>query len=247
MQELKELKAAWRDHPEFHKHIHESFCEIVNSIPELKAHRDFVEGNNDTPQKIFGFGERSFLYMWWLIVNEMPQEFTFMEIGVFRGQILSLIRLIADMQGKKVTRYGVTPLSAASNAGEATNWESDYRADIELLHDSLNIEKDYTILHGLSTDPAIIAEAQKLRVHILFVDGAHDHPSVMSDYTNYCPLVEKNGFVVCDDACNDLSIWFGGFPGIQACTDATLDYFGINKDYEFIANVVHDRIYKKLV
>ena len=55
---------------ETHQRINETFIELVNADPELKAFRDFVEGNNDTPVKIFGFGERSFLWMWKLLVDE---------------------------------------------------------------------------------------------------------------------------------------------------------------------------------
>lgn len=245
MHTLSELKAAWHDHPDFHREIHESFCEIVNGNPKLKAHRDWVE------QNIFGFGERSFLWMWWLIIQEMPQEFTFMEIGVFRGQILSLVRLIADMQGKKVTRYGVTPMSTNSDAGENKNWESDYKADIEKMHDQFNIEKDYIIIHGLSTDPEIIKEAQKVRTNILYVDGAHDYESVSSDYINYTSCIETNGYLVCDDACNDMKMPFGYFQGQESCTKATVDFMHMTDRvltcFEFVGNVVHNRIYKMVV
>jgi len=240
MNNLQELKDNWHDNTNFHQMVHETFIEKVNAIPELKAHRDWVE------QNIFGFGERSFLWMWWLLIQEMPKEFTFVEIGVFRGQILSLIKLIADMQGKKVVRYGVTPLSTASDAGENKNWQSDYRADIEKMHDQFNIQKDYTILHGLSTDSNIISEAQKIKIDLLFVDGAHDFNSVVSDYFNYTPMVKNGGYVVCDDACNDLKMWWGAFQGQQSCTDATISFFKGNEYFKFIGNVVHDRIYKKI-
>lgn len=241
MNQLSELKSAWHDTPEFHKHIHESFIEKVNSIPELKRHRDWVEKN------IWGFGERSFLWMWWLLVQEMPEEsvFVFGEIGVFRAAILSVIRVIADMQGKDVQRYGITPMSTASDKGENKNWESDYKRDIEVMHETFGTPKDYTILHGLSTDPKIIQEAQTLSFDLFYVDGAHDYESVESDLKNYAHLVRKGGFLICDDSCSDFHMPFGYFQGIDTCTNAVVDFFKDNKDFEFVGNVVHCRIYRK--
>ena len=34
--------------------------------------------------------------MWKLLVSEMPDEFTFCEIGCFKMQTVTLVRLIAD-------------------------------------------------------------------------------------------------------------------------------------------------------
>jgi len=244
MQNLVELQNNWTDTPEFHNAVKEQFDSLVNNSPKLKAYRDFVEGANDTPQKIFGFGERSFLWMWWLIIQEMPQTFSFMEIGVFRGQILGLIRLIADMQGKTVIRYGVTPLDTSGD-----NWESDYAADIALLHDHFGIEKDYNILHGSSMLPSIIVEAQKLKVDILYIDGDHTYDAVISDMKHYMPILNANGFLVLDDACADMRMPYGFFQGIAACTAATLEIMVPlvdSGDYKFVGNVVHNRIYQKL-
>lgn len=239
MSSLDELKNEWEDVPEFHKAINEGFSNCVNSIPQLKAHRDWVEQNG------FGFGERSFLWMWWLIIDKMPDEFSFMEIGVYKGQILSLVKLIANMQGKKVIRYAITPLTG-------DNWQyqdSDYAKDIETIHDQFGLEKDYHIFQGLSSDTAIISETRQLKVDILYVDGAHDHLSVFNDLVTYYPIVNKDGYIVCDDACNDLHLASGYFHGHQSCTDGVNEFFNMraHKDqFEFVGNVVHNRIYKKL-
>lgn len=238
MQNLVELQHNWTDTEEFHKAVKEQFDSLVNNEPKLKAHRDWVEAN------IFGFGERCFLWMWWLIIKEMPQEFSFMEIGVFRGQILSLVRLIADMQGKKVTRYGVTPMDSSGD-----NWESDYPADIALMHDTFNLEKDYHILHGSSMLPSIIEQAQKMKVDILYIDGEHTEEAVESDTKHYMPVLNSNGFLVMDDACRDMKMPFGYFQGIDACTKATLKVMTPlvdAGDYKFVGNVVHNRIYQKV-
>ena len=73
---MKELINRWTDTAESHRAIHEDFCNKVNAQPELKALRDWVE------QNIFGFGERSFLWMWKLIL-ETKAQVKFLEVGVF--------------------------------------------------------------------------------------------------------------------------------------------------------------------
>jgi hypothetical protein len=56
------------------QHLVKGFTDMVNGDRQLKEYRDWIEAN------AFGFGERCFLYMWKLIVNEMPKEFTFCEV-----------------------------------------------------------------------------------------------------------------------------------------------------------------------
>lgn len=232
---ISELQKNWKNSPNYHRMINESFAASVNTCPELKAHRDFVE------QNIFGFGERSFQWMHKVIVDEMPKDFAFLEIGVFKGQILSLYQLLADMVGKNVTRYGVTPLSTAGGV-----WESDYKRDIEFIHDHFSLAKDYHILEGLSTDPSIIEQAQALAVDVLYIDGGHDYDTVISDITNYLPILKPGGFLVIDDCCNDLSMPFGYFTGIQEVTEATNKVMQNNPDYEFLFNVVHNKVWRKI-
>lgn len=238
MNSLKEINEIWQDKPDTHKLINDTFTEKVNSIPELKAHRDFVD------QNVHGFGERSFLWMWWLIVKEMPKEFSFLEIGVFKGAILSVIELMAKMQGKTVIRYGVTPLST-----EGGVWESDYKADIERIHDIFNLAKDYTILQGLSEDPEIIKKAQELKVDILYIDGGHEEKHITNDIDNYVSIINKDGYLVIDDCANGFHMPWGYFQGIAEVSkvvEKKLPPFTKNDDFEFLFNVVHNMVFKKI-
>jgi hypothetical protein len=235
---LAEVQQAWIDRPEVHKEIHETFIERVNEQPELNAHRTFVENH------VFGFGERSFHWLWHLVIKEMPEKFTFLEIGVLKGQTLSLCEMLAQQQGKKAKRYGVTPLST-----EGGVWESDYAKDIELIHDTFNLAKNYTILNGLSEDPEIIKKASKLKLDVLYVDGGHDIRHITNDIEHYAPLVKVGGYMVIDDCCNRFHMPFGFFQGIESVSrvvDSMLPPFTQNDDWQFIASVVHNRVYKKV-
>lgn len=236
---LADAHAAWTDRPEVHKEIHETFCDLVNNQPDLKAHRDFIE------QNIFGFGERSFHWMWNLIVKELPDKFTFLEIGVLKGQVLSLVEILANMHEKTTKRYGITPLN-----GEGGVWpDDDYKQHIENIHDAFGLKKDYKLLVGLSEDPEIIKKASKLKLDVLLVDGGHETRHITSDLTHYAPLVKQGGYLVIDDSCNIFHMPFGYFQGIQAVSeyvDKILPPVTPNPEWEFIFSVVHNRVYKKL-
>lgn len=231
---IEEIKARWQDTKESHRALNEEFAYRVNDTPTLKEHRDWVE------QNIFGFGERSFHWLHKIIVDEMPETFSFLEIGVFRAQTLSLYQLLANEAGKKVTRYGITPLD-----GSDGHWDSDYKKDIETIHDQFGLAKDYTILHGLSTDTEIIKEAQKLSVDVLYVDGGHQYETVKNDMTHYPQIVKPGGYLIIDDCCNSLNISEGYFGGIEPVTRAVNEWESIQTDFEFCFSIVHIKVFKR--
>ena len=240
METLLQISQQHTNTPESHTYIKNYFDDQVNSMPELKAHRDWVEAN------IFGFGERSFHYMWHLLVSEMPKRFSFLEIGVFRGQVLSLIQLLADIQNKKCIRYGVTPLDSSDG-----HWESDYRKDIETMHSQFNLKQDYELFVGLSTDAKIIDTVFKnvAKVDLLYIDGGHTYETVKSDIENYLPLLKVGGYLIIDDCANRFNLptgYFAGIDTVSKATDEVLPPFHYNPQFQYLFNVVHNRIWIKL-
>ena len=214
------------------------YTDKVNADKELKAYRDWIEAN------IFGFGERCFLWMWNDIIARMPNEFTFMEIGVFRGQILGLVKLLADRQGKKVRRIGITPLDTTDG-----HWESDYEADIKKLHDTFNIANDYELITLDSTNPVAINLASKNPPDVLYIDGGHTYEVVKSDLTNYIPILKVGGTLVIDDCNNAIPMPWGYFQGIQSVSlavDEVLPREGSTEYWKHELNLVHNRVLTKL-
>lgn len=235
---LQECADAWQDNSDYAAELNETFKAKVNDSPVLKPHRDFVDNH------IFGFGERSFHWMWNLIIKDMPRSFTFLEIGVFKGQTLSLVKLIANIMKKGCTRYGVTPLST-----EGGVWESDYKKDIETIHDAFKLKNDYTLLVGLSEDPAIIEQAKSIELDILYIDGGHEERHITNDIVNYSPLVKVGGIMVIDDCCNAFKMPFGYFQGIQAVSnvvDIMFPPFAKNEQWQFVFSIVHNRVYRRI-
>lgn len=214
------------------------YTDKVNADKELKAYRDFIE------QNAFGFGERCFLWMWNDIVKKMPQEFTFMEIGVFRGQILAIVSLLAKRHGKKVRRIGITPLDTSDG-----HWESDYEADIIRLHDVFNIPDDYELIRLDSTNPNAIKLASQNPPDVLYIDGGHTYEVVKSDLTHYLPILKVGGTLVIDDCNNAIPMPWGYFQGIQSVSiavDEVLPREGITEYWKHELNLVHNRVLTKL-
>lgn len=217
---------------QYNKEINELFTAKTNEVPELKELRDWVEAN------IFGFGERSFYWLWKLIVDEMPQTFSFLEIGVFRGQTTALIHLLAKLSGKTAHVYGITPLNSADG-----HWESDYAKDIKTIHDKFNLEQP-NLLIGLSTNKDIINDAIKLApFNIVYIDGGHTYEVVKSDLINY-PQLAKD-YLVIDDCCNDIPMPFGYFTGIPSVTKAVKEWEKTQDKFKLKFNVVHVKVYKR--
>lgn len=235
---LQELKDNWIDEPNYHKTIHETFIENVNNDELLNQHRTWVE------QNVFGFGERSFHWFWKLLIDEMPKQFSFMEVGIFRGQILSLINVLSKSIGKKATVYGVSPLDNSDG-----HWDSDYETDVSTIHKQFNVADKYTIYKGLSTNENIIQQTLNIAPYdIVYIDGGHTTVVVTSDLTHYPNMVKKGGYLVIDDCCNNMSMPWGFFQGISSVTNAVLEWekTEISKEFEFQFNVVHLKVYKRV-
>jgi len=221
--------AAWADIEAVHRQINETFADKVNATPKLKDYRDWIES------KIFGFGERSFLWMWKLLIDTQKKDFSFLEIGVFRGQVLGLVRMLAP----KADITGITPLDNSDN-----HWDSDYEADIKLLHDTFKL-KQPKIIKGLSTDAAVIEQASKQLYDIIYIDGGHTYEVAKSDVYIYSSFVKVGGYLVIDDCSHKYKLPSGYFKGIESVSRA-VDELLPNEFYKEVFSVVHNRVFKRL-
>jgi len=232
MNTIEELISTWKDTPERHQSIHNILCEKTNETPHLKALRDWIEVS------IFGFGERSFYWMFKLICDTLPDNFKFLEIGVFRGQTLALIQTL----NPTAKIYGVTPLDSTDG-----HWESNYAEDIKHLHDTFNL-KQPKIIKGLSTDKELIEKFCTGNIYplmdIVYIDGGHAYETVKSDLDNWPKQLKKGGYLVIDDCCHKYQIPHGMFPGIESVSKAVDEWN--QEGFKELFSVVHIRVFKKL-
>ena len=77
-----------------------------------------------------GFGENPFHVMWWLLFSEFKPA-NFLEIGVFRGQTVSLAALCARLLNIRCEIFGISPFSPAGDS------VSRYRKDVDYLEDTI--------------------------------------------------------------------------------------------------------------
>jgi len=85
----------WKNTEENNHRIYQYFHQKSYEIDFLREHINCVYSKN------FGFGEPAFRYFWLLIVNQMPEKFKFLEIGVYKGSVLSLIEKCSNKLKKK--------------------------------------------------------------------------------------------------------------------------------------------------
>src|SRR6266702_2654355 len=88
--------------------LHVEFTTRTDQIPFLKEHRDWVEKNQ------WGFGDRAFHYLWLLVAHHLCSDApgdppAVLEIGVYKGQVLSLLALCAMQLRASLELYAISP------------------------------------------------------------------------------------------------------------------------------------------
>lgn len=159
---------------------------------ELRQHREyFVQGWR-------GFGEDAFHAMWFLLFREFRPA-SFLEIGVFRGQSLSLAALLARHFQRDCLVQGISPFSSAGDAVSKYARDVDYHADTLKNFSHFQLPAP-ALLQAYSTD----AEAAKLinssEWDFIYIDGNHDYEFVRQDWKLCAEAVSPGGVIVLDDS-----------------------------------------------
>lgn len=195
-----------------------------------------------------GFGEIPFCWNWWLLVKQMPDTFSFLEIGVYKGRVLALIQRFANMQNKRVRIVGVTPLSVIGDK-YSTYEDIDYMKAIHSNYEILSANLDCTeIITGLSTS-FLVKEMvlQKGPFDIVYIDGGHDYDTVCEDIGEYTKttILKKGGYLVLDDASLLLPNSYGIFLGHEDVSIAIQDKIDKNTQstLKHLYAIGHNRVW----
>lgn len=242
MKTLYDWSKEYEDTEECNRMVVETFRHSTNEVKELKEHRDFIEYHQKELGIIYGHGDRSLPHFWKLLVDEMPKDFKFLEIGVYKGQILSLIQMLANSSSKNAKIYGVTPL-----------YDPDFAAYnrlpfIEKLFAKFNLTmENTTITDGLSQTPEIIEKVSESAPYdMVYVDGDHSYSVTVSDIENYGAMLKIGGFMVVDDCNNNKKLPEGFYGGIYEVSLAVGDCLENNPNYQEILSCLHVRVWKKI-
>jgi cephalosporin hydroxylase len=214
-----------------HHHLHNT-CP-----PELRRHRQYFQTNGR------GFGEDAFHAMWFTLLREFqPKEC--LEIGVYRGQVITLWQLIARNLGFPCEVHGISPFTPAGDQ------VSVYMGGIDYLEDTLANHRHFglpepTLLRAFSTDPVAMEHIRSRRWNLIYIDGNHDYEVALADYETCRENLADGGLLVMDDSSLDtdyrpLRFSTAGHPGpTRVVKERTM------KELRFLGGVGHNNVFVK--
>jgi hypothetical protein len=224
--------------------IYELFLNEYNNDLTLINHRTYIENNN------LGYGEKPFHVIWRELVQYQPSNFKFLEIGVYKGQVLSLIKLLSKLLNKNCELYGVTPLNNTGDKFLNTYDDVNYGETIISLFNYFNLEFDLNtnIINGSSTDEQIKNKIRSLGIFdIVYIDGCHDYDCVVSDIKLMKEITKINSFVIFDDSSCYKDIQISKFKGHIDVCNAIRDLVENDETFEEIICVGHNRVFKRII
>jgi hypothetical protein len=239
----------------------EEFDRRSRELPFLDAHRSWVEETK------WGFGDRAFHYMWYLLLRDeiLPREDpALLEIGVYKGQVISLWALIASELGRTARIHAISPLRGTrpklprgfariatylsrryrEDSRNGNHYERlDYAAAVREIFErfSQDVSK-VTFFRGLSEDPGIKQQTAGMTFDLVYIDGGHRYEEVQHDIAYYGSRVKQGGFMVLDDASSFQpgTRFFRGHESVSRAAEE-LDA----ATWHNVLNVGHNRIYKR--
>ncbi len=205
---------------------------------ELREHRAFFSAEGR------GFGEDAFHVQWYLLFTRFRPA-TFLEIGVYRGQTLSLAALLARSLGFPCRVAGVSPFSPAGDSVSHYADLPDYQRDTLAHFAHFNLPPP-DLLKAYSTDPAAEAFIAASAWDMIYIDGNHDIEVVRRDWALCARQLKPGGVIVLDDS--GLSTAYhpplfatGGHPGPSQMVEE-ID----QNQFREILQVGHNRAFQKV-
>ncbi len=205
----------------------------------FKEHRKYFTAENR------GFGEDAFHAMWFFLFREfMPQSF--LEIGVYRGQVLSLAAMLQrDLQIPNPKLLGISPFAPIGDSVSKYGGKVDYLADTLSNFEHFGLTKP-RLLKAYSTDPEAVAAIAAESWDCIYIDGNHDYAVAKADWENCAKAVRPGGIIVLDDS--GLTTGYApplfatkGHPGpSRVAEEIDVDQF------REILQVGHNRVFQKI-
>jgi hypothetical protein len=259
--DLQQHIACYQNTAAHNDELFASFTAATWADPLLAEHRRYVEENQ------LGFGDPAFHAMWKMLLAAAWDRFgslDALEIGVFKGQVVSLWALLARTRRQPLRIHGITPfegqpLTAAgwwrSLQARINPWfrerlrsgdfypEDDYERTVRRLFAHFQLDFDeIRWIRGYSQAREVLAAVHADRFNIVYVDGGHTYAAASADIANFSSKVVDGGWLVMDDAAYDLPgtrFWKGHEAVSRACRQLP----GLG--FKNVLNVGHNRIFEK--
>ncbi|HEY2010069.1 MAG TPA: class I SAM-dependent methyltransferase [Rhizomicrobium sp.] len=232
---FREAVRRFPDAGELYRYMHHYLHNLAPQ--ELRDHRVYFS------QEQRGFGEDAFHAMWFLLLREFRPH-NCLEIGIYRGQTISLWALTARLCGFACDLSGISPFSPAGDENSVYMREVDYLADTQKSFARFsNLTPNF--LKAFSTDTVAKSHIASRQWDMVYIDGNHDYEVALSDYQVCRDNLAPGGLLVLDDS----SLYSGyrpplfGFPGHPGPSRVLRDF--AMKELEFLGAVGHNNVLQK--
>lgn len=216
-------------------YMHHYFSQICPS--EVKSHRTYFK------EDARGFGEDSFHAMWYLLLKEFRPH-SCLEIGVYRGQVISLWALVSRILSFQCHISGISPFTPAGDEVSSYLANVDYRADTLRNHEAFKLPLP-NLLKNFSTDKEALMLIRSKLWDLIYIDGSHDYDIALSDYELCKENLAKGGLLVMDDSSLYTNFQpplfsFAGHPGPSRIVKERVMH-----EMKFIGAVGHNNVFIK--
>lgn len=227
-------------------------AEELKTLPMNDVYQIFLNSYNKLPQEFIkhreyfseqgrGFGEDAFHAMWYYIF-EQYKPVNVLEIGVFRGQTISLFKMLSNHFNYDANIWGLSPLAAVNDSVSIFPTDVDYEKDIQQNFSFFNLGNP-NLFKGSSIEKNSRRFIKNRKWDLIYIDGNHDLPYVLSDYMNCADALTNNGILVIDDSSLNRNFErIGSFKG-HVAPSAVLDQIAVN-EFELILSVGHNNVLK---
>jgi hypothetical protein len=207
------------------------------SPDKLQQHRAYFK------QDSRGFGEDAFHAMWFLLMREY-HPLNCLEIGVYRGQVISLWAMIAKELNIPCNIHGISPFTPAGDQVSVYLKNIDYQNDTLMHHHHFGL-KEPLLLKAFSNDPVAQDYIGAQQWNLIYIDGSHDYEVALADYTICRDHLADGGLLVIDDSSlyTDFQpplFSFAGHPGPSNIVQELA-----MKELVFLGGVGHNNVFMK--
>lgn len=236
---LENIIKDYQNTKECHAQIHRNFLDAYHRRDYLVNHKGYSD------HKIYG--EETFHFLWELLVQEMPVEFNFLEIGVFKGQVISLIGLLMKKFQKRGNIVGASTFDGSGDIYSNYSKDIDYETITKETWNYFNPMSSEIKLHlikGSSIDNTTFYQVAKLSPYdMVYIDGCHNYDVVVADIKHYAYMTKIGGFIIMDDASTDRNTdnW-PGHPDVGKAVNMKMD---ANDSFEFLFAIGHIKVFRR--
>ena len=145
-----------------------------------------------------GFGEDAFHAMWFLLFQHFRPA-NVLEIGVYRGQTITLWKMLSRHFGFDCQVSCISPFSPSGDSVSQYGTAVDYHADVLQNHKNFDLPVP-AICRAFSNDPAAVAFIQSRLWDMVYIDGNHDYDVACGDWENCSRHLAPGGIIILDDS-----------------------------------------------